>query len=114
MPAAARIGDDHVCFVRDEGPHRGGQVETGCETVLVAGRPAAREGDVARCEGAEKDEIVRGEPTVIVAGRPAARLGDATEDGFVTSGEPTVQIGAGLGLSRRRRMLRTARRRARG
>jgi uncharacterized Zn-binding protein involved in type VI secretion len=88
MPAAARIGDSHVCAY-----HRGGEILTGCPTVLFAERLAARVTDVAACRGPEEDSIVAGCGTVFIGGQQAARRLDATDGGHVTSGEPTVQIG---------------------
>ncbi len=88
MPAAARIGDTHVCA-----HHRGGEVLTGCPTVLIAERPAARVTDVAACHGPEEDAIVVGCESVFIGCQKAARVLDATDGGHVTSGEPTVQIG---------------------
>lgn len=114
MPRAARIGDDHRCFVNDGVAHRGGAVESGCDTVLIEGRPAARRGDVAHCEGGEKDAIVGHEPTVEIGDEPAARFGDRTTDGYVTSGATATRIGRGPGPSGLRKMLREARRRNRG
>jgi len=108
------LGDDHRCFVDDGLSHRGGAIESGCDTVLVEGRPAARKGDVAHCEGGEKDEIRGHEPTVEIGGAPAARFGDRTTDGFVTGGADATRVGPGAGPASVRRLLREARRRRRG
>ena len=93
MPAAARIGDDHACPLVDSQPHRGGVITTGEPTVRIGGKPAAREGDVALCQG-PTDCVSAGEPSVRIGGKPAARLGDPTaHGGQITAGCPTVQIG---------------------
>lgn len=93
MPAAARVGDDHRCDHVDAVPHEGGEIISGCETVVIGDEPAARVGDRAFCAGGAFDVIVTGEPTVLIGGRAAARLGDATDGGHITRGLPTVEIG---------------------
>lgn len=104
MPAAARIGDLHVCA-----HHRGGEIVSGCETVSIAGRPAARVEDVARCTGPEDDGIEEGCPTVLIGSQRAARRYDATDGGHIIGGEPTVLIGPSMSPTR----VRTAARRVR-
>ncbi|HEY1049574.1 MAG TPA: PAAR domain-containing protein, partial [Prosthecobacter sp.] len=75
-------------------PHVGGPVSgPGAPTVLIAGLPAARVGDLAVCVG-PPDSIVKGSATVMIAGMPAARLGDTTaHGGTIALGAPNVQIG---------------------
>jgi uncharacterized Zn-binding protein involved in type VI secretion len=90
MPAASRIGDAHRCTI---GSHVGGKITSGCPTVFIGGKPAARIGDVAACEAPAFDEIEEGFETVIIGNRPAARRGDATHGGVLTGGDPTVLIG---------------------
>lgn len=95
MPAAARIGDMHTCpMVTGTVPHVGGPVlPAGCPTVLIAGQPAARVGDMATCSG-PPDTIVAGSATVNIGGSPAARMGDSTSHGgTIAAGAPTVNIG---------------------
>jgi uncharacterized Zn-binding protein involved in type VI secretion len=94
MPPAARIGDYHTCpMVTGTVPHVGGPIAMGCFTVLVAGMPAARVGDMAVCVG-PPDTIAMGSGTVMIGGAPAARLGDATaHGGVIVVGAPTVMIG---------------------
>ncbi|MBK9017212.1 MAG: PAAR domain-containing protein [Saprospiraceae bacterium] len=94
MPPAARIGDMHVCpMVTGTVPHVGGPVAMGSPTVLIAGMPAARVGDIATCVG-PPDTIVAGSATVMIGGMPAARLGDSTaHGGTIIVGAPTVMIG---------------------
>jgi uncharacterized Zn-binding protein involved in type VI secretion len=95
MPPAARVGDMHVCpMVTGTVPHVGGPVlPTGAPTVLIAGMPAARVGDMCTCTG-PPDSIVMGSATVMIGGAPAARLGDTTaHGGTIVAGAPTVQIG---------------------
>lgn len=93
MPAA-RIGDHHVCpMVTGTVPHVGGPIALGCFTVIVAGSPQARIGDMAICVG-PPDTIAAGSGTVMVGGPPAARLGDSTaHGGAIVVGAPTVLIG---------------------
>lgn len=95
MPAAARVGDMHVCpLVTGTVPHVGGPVlPAGCPTVLIAGQPAARLGDMLTCAG-PPDSIVAGSSTVMIGGAPAARMGDSTaHGGSIVLGAPTVMIG---------------------
>lgn len=94
MPAA-RIGDMHVCpMVTGLIPHVGGPVlPAGEPTVLIAGIPAARVGDMATCAG-PPDTILMGSTTVLIGGMPAARLGDSTaHGGTIVAGAPNVLIG---------------------
>lgn len=94
MPPQARIGDYHVCpMVTGQVPHVGGPIALGAFTVIVAGMPAARIGDMAICIG-PPDTIASGSGTVIIAGSPAARLGDSTaHGGKIVVGAPTVITG---------------------
>lgn len=91
---SARIGDPHVCpMVTGVVPHVGGPIAIGAPTVLVAGVPAARVGDMCVCVG-PPDSIVKGSATVLIGGSPAARLGDSTaHGGAIVAGAPTVLIG---------------------
>ena len=75
-------------------PHVGGPINPpGCPTVLIAGPPAARMGDMATCVG-PPDAVVMGSATVLIGGRPAARMGDSTaHGGTILTGFPTVMIG---------------------
>lgn len=93
MPSA-RIGDAHVCpMVTALVPHVGGPIAVGAPTVLIAGSPAARVGDMCVCVG-PPDAIAKGSATVIIAGSPAARIGDLTaHGGNIVAGAPTVLIG---------------------
>jgi len=95
MPAAARVGDMHVCpMVTGTVPHVGGPVlPPGCPTVLIAGMPAARVGDMLVCSG-PPDTIIAGSATVMIGGMPAARMGDSTaHGGTIVLGAFTVMIG---------------------
>ena len=95
MGAAARITDMHVCpMVTGIVPHVGGPIfPAGEPTVLIAGMPAARVGDMATCIG-PPDTIVMGSATVLIGGMPAARMGDTTaHGGTIVIGCPTVLIG---------------------
>lgn len=96
MGAAARITDMHVCPMVNPGgvPHVGGPIlPPGSPTVLIAGMPAARVGDMATCSG-PPDSIVMGSATVFIGGMPAARMGDTTaHGGTIVAGCPTVIIG---------------------
>ncbi len=92
---AARVTDLHTCpMVTGTVPHVGGPIlPPGCPTVLIAGLPAARMGDMATCVG-PPDTIAIGSATVLIGGMPAARMGDATaHGGVITVGAPTVLIG---------------------
>ncbi len=92
---AARVTDMHVCpMVTGVVPHVGGPIlPPGCPTVLIAGMPAARVGDMATCTG-PPDSIILGSFTVMIGGQPAARMGDTTaHGGSIVAGCPTVLIG---------------------
>src|SRR5688572_20808511 len=94
---AARISDMHVCPMQTPAvvpiPHVGGPIlPPGQPTVLIAGMPAARVGDMCVCTG-PPDSIVMGSMKVMIGGKPAARMGDSTtHGGTVTVGAPTVMI----------------------
>ena len=95
MPAAARVGDMHICpMVTGTVPHVGGPVmPSGCPTVLIGGMPAACVGDMCTCTG-PPDTIAMGSSTVLIGGKPAARMGDTTaHGGSIILGCPTVMIG---------------------
>ena len=95
MPAAARIGDMHVCpMVTGTVPHVGGPVlPPGAATVLIGGMPAACVGDMLTCTG-PPDTIATGSSSVLIGGKPAARVGDsASHGGTIVAGCPTVIIG---------------------
>lgn len=96
MGAAARITDMHTCPMVNPGPvpHVGGPIlPPGAPTVLIAGMPAARVGDMAVCVG-PPDSIAMGSATVMIGGMPAARMGDSTaHGGVIVAGCPTVIIG---------------------
>jgi uncharacterized Zn-binding protein involved in type VI secretion len=95
MPAAARVGDMHVCpMVTGVVPHVGGPIlPAGCPTVLIGMMPAARVGDMCVCTG-PPDVIAIGCPTVLIGGMMAARMGDLTvHGGSIVMGFPTVDIG---------------------
>lgn len=98
MPPAARLTDFHECPMVTPGvppiPHVGGPViGPGAPTVLIAGLPAARVGDMLVCCG-PPDTIVKGSATVMIAGVPAARIGDSTaHGGTILVGAFNVMIG---------------------
>ena len=95
MPAAARVGDMHVCpMVTGTVPHVGGPVlPPGAATVLIGGMPAACVGDMLTCTG-PPDTIAAGSSSVMICGKPAARMGDsAAHGGSIVAGCPTVLIG---------------------
>ena len=65
----------------------------GAATVIIAGMPAARVGDMCTCVG-PPDTILAGSSTVMIEGMPAARMGDSTaHGGTIVIGAPTVLIG---------------------
>jgi uncharacterized Zn-binding protein involved in type VI secretion len=95
MPLAARITDMHICpMVTGTVPHAGGPIiPPGSTTVLIAGLPAARVGDMCTCAG-PPDSIIIGSSTVLIGGMPAARMGDTTtHGGAIMAGCPTVIVG---------------------
>jgi len=95
MPAAARVGDMHICpMVTGTVPHVGGPVmPAGNPTVLIGGMPAACVGDMLTC-GGPPDTMIIGSSTVLIGGKPAARMGDSTaHGGTIVIGCPTVMIG---------------------
>ncbi len=85
----------HVCPMSNGPvPHVGGPIlPPGTPTVLIAGMPAAKVGDLLTCVG-PPDSIIQGSSTVMINGMPAARMGDATaHGGTIVLGAPTVIIG---------------------
>ncbi len=95
MPPAARVTDMHVCpMLTGTVPHVGGPaLPPGATTVLIAGMPALRLGDLLTCSG-PPDAVIAGSATVLIGGLPAARLGDSTaHGGTLVAGAPTVMIG---------------------
>ncbi|MBF4483359.1 PAAR domain-containing protein [Flavobacterium sp. CSZ] len=98
MPPAARLTDFHECPLITPGlppiPHVGGPiVGPGAPTVLIAGLPAARVGDMLVCVG-PPDSIITGSATVMICGMPAARIGDKTaHGGTIILGAFNVMIG---------------------
>ncbi|MRG96380.1 PAAR domain-containing protein [Polyangium spumosum] len=88
MPEAARLGDQHSCWMHGGGPI----LPDCCPSVLIGDRPAARAGDKCKCWCAE-DPIKEGAATVIIGDSPAARRGDPTDGGKIIEGCPTVIIG---------------------
>ncbi len=94
MPPAARVSDMHTCPLSDgPKPHVGGPIlPPGAPTVLIAGLPAARVGDMCTCVG-PPDTIAMGSSKVMIGGMPAARMGDMTaHGGVIVLGAPTVMI----------------------
>ena len=94
MPPAARVTDMHTCPMSNGPvPHVGGPIlPPGCPTVLIAGLPAARVGDMCTCVG-PPDSIIIGSMKVMIGGMPAARMGDQTaHGGVIVVGAPTVMI----------------------
>jgi uncharacterized Zn-binding protein involved in type VI secretion len=93
---AARLGDMTA---------HGGSIVTGCPTVLIGGKPAARVGDRHVCPMVDYiiphvgGPIIMGSSTVIIGGMPAARVTDiATCVGppaMISLGCPNVLIGHG-------------------
>ena len=94
---AARMGDATA---------HGGVIVAGFPTVLIAGQPAARLGDMHTCPMVTPGvppiphvggPITMGSATVLIGGQPAARMGDmATCVGppdTIAAGFPTVLIG---------------------
>ncbi len=94
---AARMGDMTA---------HGGSIVMGMPTVLIAGQPAARLGDMHVCPMVTPGlppiphvggPITLGSATVLIGGQPAARMGDmATCVGppdTIALGAPTVLIG---------------------
>jgi uncharacterized Zn-binding protein involved in type VI secretion len=98
MPPAARLTDFHECPMQTPAPipipHVGGPViGPGEPTVLIAGLPAARVGDMLICVG-PPDSIIKGSATVMIGGVPAARMGDQTaHGGEIVLGALNVEIG---------------------
>lgn len=85
MPPAARLTDFHECPMQTPAvvpiPHVGGPISgPGLPSVLIAGLPAARVGDMLVCVG-PPDAIIKGSATVMIGGIPAARIGDQTAHG---------------------------------
>ena len=91
---ALRAGDTALCPLSDgPKPHVGGPImPPGAPTVMIAGMPAARVGDMCTCVGPPAT-IAMGSTKVMIGGKPAARMGDQTaHGGVITLGAPTVMI----------------------
>lgn len=75
-------------------PHVGGPIiGPGEPSVLIAGLPAAKVGDMLVCVG-PPDSIIKGSSTVMIGGVPAARMGDSTaHGGQIMLGAFNVEIG---------------------
>lgn len=98
---AARLTDMHTCpAATGPVPHVGGPIlAPGAPTVLIAGLPAARVGDLITCVG-PPDVIAMGCPNVLIGGLPAARMGDpSVHGGVIVTGCPTVLIGPAAALA---------------
>jgi uncharacterized Zn-binding protein involved in type VI secretion len=92
MPPAARVGDPTA--------HPGAVAGPGVTTVLVAGLPAAVQGDIHSCAFPPPagphppTPFAAGSVTVLIGGRGALRMGDLAGCGApIVAGAPTVQIG---------------------
>jgi uncharacterized Zn-binding protein involved in type VI secretion len=92
MPPAARVGDPTA--------HPGVITGPGLPTVLIAGKPAARVGDMHTCSIPPPPAhpptplVPPCCPTVLIGGKPAARIGDkAGCSAPIIQGAPTVLIG---------------------
>ncbi|WP_250657414.1 PAAR domain-containing protein [Alkalimarinus coralli] len=94
MKPIALVGNYHQCPAYcGPVPHVGGPIVKGASTVFVNGRPIARVGDQAACNG-PMDVIVEGSGSVFVEGLPAARVGDKTaHGGVIMEGDSTVISG---------------------
>ncbi len=94
MKPIALVGDYHQCPAScGPVPHVGGPIIKGALTVLVNGRPIARVGDQAACNG-PLDIIIEGSSSVFVEGLPAARMGDKTaHGGVIVVGDSSVIAG---------------------
>lgn len=87
MAKAARISDLHTC---PKTGHTINAIESGEDTVLINGLPAATVGSVTSC-GAT---IITGSSSVTINGKPAALIGSATSHGgVIVSGSGNVFIG---------------------
>jgi uncharacterized Zn-binding protein involved in type VI secretion len=106
MPPAARITDLHSCsmIAPNNVPHLGNEIDgPGDPTVIIGYQPAARDTDIAKCQGPVApgakgldldDPIVGGSGSVYIGEKKAARVGDHTaHGGTIISGHPTVRIG---------------------
>jgi uncharacterized Zn-binding protein involved in type VI secretion len=89
MPPAARLGDLHTCPKVPPG----GAVIEGASSVLIEGRPAARQNDACACADGPS-HVGSGSRGVLIEDQPAARLGDTTcHHGILLLGAATVMIG---------------------
>jgi uncharacterized Zn-binding protein involved in type VI secretion len=94
MRPSARLGDYHMCPVKEPLPHVGGPIlKRGAPDVLVEDSPAARGGDIAPCSIAT-DVVIEGSGTVLIGNMPAARRQEAClHGGDVKTGAAEVFIG---------------------
>lgn len=93
MEPAARVTDQHNCPVTNPAPHVGGPILRGEESVKVCGRPAARAGDVAECKGAVDAVATGCPSVWIGGKPAARRTDQTRHEGLVVTGCPSVFIG---------------------
>jgi len=83
---AARIGDSH----------NKGSIKTGSPNVIIGSQPAARVGDVIKCDKDPDGSINNSSACLIINGKRAARVGDTTDrDSVINSGMGNVLIADG-------------------
>ncbi|AWK81959.1 TPA: type VI secretion system PAAR protein [Photobacterium damselae] len=94
MPKAAKLGDigtDHDGFPPTP-------IIAGSSSVMIDGKPAARQGDALAPHAKPKHPphpraISQGSGSVFIDGKPAARSGDAIDCGGKVQASGTVNIG---------------------
>ena len=81
-PAAsiAVQGSSHTCPISGLNPHVGGPLISGSNNVFIAGKPAARVGDKAQCQGIV-DYLIDGHPNLLINGKPTVCKGSKTQHG---------------------------------
>lgn len=95
MSAVACVNDNHTCPMVESGPkpHVGGDITQGSSTIKAGGKPVARVGDPASCQGST-DTISTGSGSVMADGKPLARKGDSTaHGGVIVTGNDQIKVG---------------------
>jgi type VI secretion system secreted protein VgrG len=93
-------GAAHECSKRnaDGSSHKGGPIKQGSPDVFIGGKPVARVGDTAECNGPD-DTLAQGHPNFFVNGRQVVcKTHETAHGGKVTEGAEGVGAGSDASL----------------
>ncbi len=97
---AACEGDAFLCPLAEPGPvpHVGGTIQKGSSSVLIGNKPAARVGDLGKCEaGTAPNPIMQGESSVLIGDSGGGGGGDGGGGGGGGSGGGGGEAGSESG-----------------